>query len=239
MGLRLVARAHLGIAEEGGPDVRPEHTARFVSLERLETLGLGPHLGVQLPLGTFARRVGRGPTFFALAFVSAQRPGGNLGIVPRRGHDRSRLLGLAWRLKTLRLQVKKLFVNGFGCALGRVVHTGVRPRKRCLGPHHQPPLRHTIVTQLEWLRACRLLETLPRVPRERLPDHRRDQLQRAWYTRDNAKLLEIGGMVFAVPFGIGHQVARCGGTLKGCQERWRALLEDLRVRSITIPTCTP
>jgi hypothetical protein len=86
--LRLVARNHLGIAEEVGPDVRPENKARFVSLERLQTLGIRRHLGVHLPLGAFARRVGSGPTFFAIACVSAQRTGRNLVIVPLLGHDR-------------------------------------------------------------------------------------------------------------------------------------------------------
>ena len=117
-----------------------------------------------------------------------------------------------WRLKTLRLQVKELFVDGLRFTLTRFVDARLSALKGGLRPDHQPPLGHAIVAQLEALIARRLIETLPRVPRERLRDHLRDQLERAWNTRDKAELVQVGGILFSVQFGVCHQVARAWAT---------------------------
>ena len=82
----------------------------------------------------------------------------------------------------------------------------------------------------------RLIKAMPGVPSEGLSDDVRDQLERTWNARNKAELLEIGSILFTVEFGVGHYVARAGGSPKSRDEGLGSLLENLCVRGIAIPT---
>ena len=236
MRLALVTRNHLRIAELVGPNVGPQHKACFLVLGRLSALGIRPSLGLKLPLGSFDRGLDGRTAFFGITVMRDQLIGPNLMIAPRLGQHRQRFFGLGGGLTTLRLQRKEVFGDGLHFTLTRFVDTRLGALKGGLRPDHQPPLGHAIVAQHHWLIARRLIKAMPRIPPERLCDDRRDQLERAGNTRDQAEFLEIGGMLFGVQFGVGHEGARAGRSLQGRDQRLGSLLENLRVRGMTIPT---
>ena len=92
--------------------------------------------------------------------------------------------------------------DGLRFALTRFVDAGYSALKSRLRRHDQPALGHTIVTQHDVLRAGGIVETLPRIPRERLRDHLRDQLERMGNACDKAEVFEIGGIGLVVQFAV-------------------------------------
>ena len=101
--------------------------------------------------------------------------------------------------------------------------------------HHQPALGDAVVAQLKTLQAGLIINRVPGVRCEGLPDHLGDSANGVGNTCDAAKVVEVGGIGVGVAFRVGEQIPRTGRVLKGGPQCLRPLLENLCVRGIAVP----
>src|SRR5882672_8190151 len=165
-----------------------------------------------------------------------QLHGGSLVIAPRPSEGAERRLSALVCLKALRWQVQELLLDGCKLAFLGLAHTFLRPLQSGLRGNEQPALGHAIMTKIKALIARRVVDGLPCGPPQRLADDLRHELEGTRNPRDKAELLELYRIVFAVEFAIGNELTRRGRALKGRKQCFGAILENLGIGGIAVPT---
>jgi hypothetical protein len=173
LNLRLpcVGGNDLGIAQLGSVDMGPQYKAGLDLLVVLNRRVIRMDLGRDLPLDGLEWGARCWSTFAGVVCVFAQMIRLDAVIRPVLGQRRQGILGGAGRTEALGLQVKELLGDGLMFALfgfGEWCCSALKGRLRI---HHQPALGHAIVAQLKRLIAGVVINRLPGVPPQSLPDH--------------------------------------------------------------------